>query len=88
MVIDKIKNDTVLDAELNNILNTSGYDVDRLSQGRKLVLITGHRRENFGDGFIHMCMAIKTLSQKYPEVDFVYPMHMNPYVRKPIHTVF
>lgn len=88
MVIDKIKNDTVLDAELNNILNTSGYDVDRLSQGRKLVLITGHRRENFGDGFIHMCMAIKTLSQKYPEVDFVYPMHMNPNVRKPIHTVF
>ena len=59
-----------------------------MSAGKKLVLITGHRRENFGDGFISMCRAIKTLTEKYPEVDFVYPMHLNPNVRKPIHEVF
>lgn len=66
----------------------SGYDVDRLSQGKKLVLITGHRRENFGNGFMQICKAIKTLVEKYPEVDFVYPMHLNPNVRKPIHEAF
>ena len=52
------------------------------------MLITGHRRENFGDGFVSMCRAIKTLSEKYPDVDFVYPMHLNPNVRRPIHEVF
>ena len=62
--------------------------MERLNGGGKLVLITGHRRENFGDGFINMCRAIKTLTKKYPEVDFVYPMHLNPNVRKPIHEVF
>ena len=88
MVVDKIKNDKSLDAELENILRQSGYDVNRLNNGKKLVLITGHRRENFGDGFINMCTAIKDLTQKYPDVDFVYPMHLNPNVRKPIHEVF
>lgn len=88
MVVDKIKQDKSLDAELEALLKNAGYDVNRLSSGKKLVLITGHRRENFGDGFIHMCMAIKDLIQKYPEVDFVYPMHLNPNVRKPIHEVF
>ncbi len=88
MVVDKIKNNTQLDTELKGILKTAGYDVDRLSDGKKLVLITGHRRENFGDGFISMCKAIKTLTEKYPDVDFVYPMHLNPNVRKPIHEVF
>ena len=88
MVVEKIKRDKVLDAELENILKQSGYDVNRLSGGKKLVLITGHRRENFGDGFISMCRAIKALTEKYPEVDFVYPMHLNPNVRKPIHEVF
>lgn len=88
MVVDKIKQDKVLDAELEKLLKQSGYDVNRLSAGKKLVLITGHRRENFGDGFISMCRAIKTLTEKYPEVDFVYPMHLNPNVRKPIHEVF
>ena len=88
MVVDKIKRDKVLDAELEKLLKQSGYDVNRLSAGKKLVLITGHRRENFGDGFISMCRAIKTLTEKYPEVDFVYPMHLNPNVRKPIHKVF
>lgn len=88
MVVDKIKQDKSLDAELEALLKNAGYDVNRLSSGKKLVLITGHRRENFGDGFIHMCMAIKDLTQKYPEVDFVYPMHLNPNVRKPIHEVF
>ena len=88
MVVDKIKNDKVLNAELENLLMLAGYDVNRLADGKKLVLITGHRRENFGEGFIHMCTAIKDLNHKYPEVDFVYPMHLNPNVRKPIHEVF
>ena len=87
-VVDKMKNDQQLNMELQSILRHSGYDVDRLADDRKLVLITGHRRENFGDGFIHMCTAIKDLAQKYPEIDFVYPMHLNPNVRKPIHEVF
>ena len=87
-VVNKIKNDTALDNELNELLKTAGYDVNRLNNGKKLVLITGHRRENFGDGFINMCTAIKDLTVKYPDVDFVYPMHLNPNVRKPIHEVF
>lgn len=88
MVVDKIKRDKALDAELEALLKNAGYDVNRLANGKKLVLITGHRRENFGDGFIHMCTAIKDLTKKYPDVDFVYPMHLNPNVRKPIHDVF
>ena len=87
-VVRKIKTDAALEAELEGVLRTSGYDVSRLASGKKLVLITGHRRENFGDGFISMCTAIKDLSHKYPEVDFVYPMHLNPNVRKPIQQVF
>lgn len=88
MVVDKIKKNKELDAELEGLLKQAGYDVNRLLGEKKLVLITGHRRENFGDGFIHMCTAIKDLTQKYPDVDFVYPMHLNPNVRKPIHEVF
>lgn len=88
MVVEKIKRDKALDTGLENLLKQSGYDVNRLNDGKKLVLITGHRRENFGDGFISMCKAIKTLTEKYPNVDFVYPMHLNPNVRKPIHEVF
>lgn len=87
-VVNKIKNDTALSGELQKALAEAGYDVSRLSEGKKLVLITGHRRENFGDGFINMCTAIKDLTQKYPDVDFVYPMHLNPNVREPIHKVF
>ena len=87
-VVDKIKNDQSLNDELKQILASAGYDINRLYEGKKLVLITGHRRENFGDGFISMCTAIKDLTLKYPEVDFVYPMHLNPNVRKPIHEVF
>ena len=87
-VVYKIKSDAKLANELKQILNKCGYDVERLANGKKLVLITGHRRENFGDGFINMCTAIKDLTQKYPDVDFVYPMHLNPNVRKPIHEVF
>lgn len=88
MVVDKIRRDKVLDSELEKILHNSGYDINRLAGGKQLVLITGHRRENFGDGFIAMCQAIKALVNKYPDVDFVYPMHLNPNVRKPIHEVF
>ena len=87
-VVDKIKEDKNLSEELKNILQAAGYNPDRLSDDKRLVLITGHRRENFGDGFISMCTAIKDLTQKYPDVDFVYPMHLNPNVRKPIHQVF
>ena len=88
MVIDKIKTDKILNEKLKSILRLSGYDIQRLQNGRKMVLITGHRRENFGEGFISMCRAIKKLTEKYPEVDFIYPMHLNPNVRKPIHEVF
>jgi UDP-N-acetylglucosamine 2-epimerase (non-hydrolysing) len=88
MVVDKLKNDKNLANEQINVLKNAGYDVKRLDNGKKLVLITGHRRENFGDGFISMVTAMKDLSEKYPNVDFVYPMHLNPNVRKPIHEVF
>lgn len=88
MVVNKLKNDESLAKEQEGILKKAGYDANRLADGRKLVLITGHRRENFGEGFIHMVTAIKDLKNKYPEVDFVYPMHLNPNVRKPIHEVF
>ena len=84
-VVNKIKSDSSLDSKLEASLADAGYDVARLAGGKKLVLITGHRRENFGDGFISMCRAIKHLTEKYPDVDFVYPMHLNPNVRRPIH---
>lgn len=87
-VVNKLKNDEVIAKEQDTILLNAGYDVTRLEDGKKLVLITGHRRENFGDGFIRMVTAMKDLSEKYPEVDFVYPMHLNPNVRKPIYKVF
>lgn len=96
MVVEKLNSNPALAAEQEKVLLEAGYDVERLKvngewlkgKGRKLVLITGHRRENFGDGFISMVTAMKDLSEKYPEVDFVYPMHLNPNVRKPIHEVF
>ena len=88
MVVDKIKTDDALSANLKTVLSNSGYDVNRLSDGRKMVLITGHRRENFGDGFVSMCKAIKALTEKYRDIDFIYPMHLNPNVRKPIHEIF
>ena len=88
MVVDKLKGDNVLADEQIKVLAEAGYDVNRLNDGKKLVLITGHRRENFGEGFINMVTAMKDLSEKYPDVDFVYPMHLNPNVRKPIHDVF
>ena len=88
MIVNKIKDDKALDKRLNDLLQCAGYDIARLKEGKRLILITGHRRENFGDGFINICHAIKTLTKKYPKVDFVYPMHLNPNVRKPIHEVF
>ena len=88
LVVDKIKNSSELDCRLQKQLFDAGYDVSRLSGDRKMVLITGHRRENFGSGFINMCTAIRDLALKYPTVDFVYPMHLNPNVRKPINEVF
>ena len=88
MVVEKLRTDKALADEQVKVLADAGYDVKRLENGRKLVLITGHRRENFGEGFINMVTAIKDLTEKYPDVDFVYPMHLNPNVRKPIHQVF
>lgn len=88
MVVDRLKTDDAIAEEQSKVLSAAGYDVNRLNNGKKLVLITGHRRENFGDGFIRMVTAMKDLSEKYSEVDFVYPMHLNPNVRKPIHEVF
>ena len=94
MVVERLKNDEALRKGPDGVLAQAGYPVERVGMRtedgglRRLVLITGHRRENFGDGFIHMCTAIRDLKNKYPEVDFVYPMHLNPNVRKPIHEVF
>lgn len=88
MVVKKLKGDKALAAKQTEKLVTAGYDITRLKNGKRLVLITGHRRENFGTGFIHMVTAIRDLKSKYPDVDFVYPMHLNPNVRKPIHEVF
>lgn len=88
LVVDKLKNNPGLASEQEKILLDAGYDVSRLENGRRLVLITGHRRENFGEGFINMVTAIKVLSERYRDVDFVYPMHLNPNVRRPIHEVF
>lgn len=87
IVVNKIKKDDSLSAKLSDVVKKAGYDISRLKT-RKLVLITGHRRENFGNGFIAICRAIKDLTQKYPNVDFVYPMHLNPNVRQPINEVF
>ena len=87
-VVAKIKNEESINTELYDLISKAGYDSNRLADGRKLVLVTGHRRENFGDGFVNMCSAIKALTDKYADVDFVYPMHLNPNVRKPIHEVF
>ena len=88
MVVKRLKEDEALAQKQVKVLAEAGYDVSRLDGGKKLVLITGHRRENFGEGFINMVTAMKDLSEKYPDVDFVYPMHLNPNVRKPIHEVF
>lgn len=87
-VTNKINNDKDLNVNLAKELVAKGYDVSRLASGRRLILITGHRRENFGEGFHNICNALKTLSEKYPDVDFVYPMHLNPNVRRPIHEAF
>lgn len=88
IVIDKIRRSDMLDMELHAILDAGGFDTDRIARGRRMVLITGHRRENFGTGFRNICEAIRTLSECYPDVDFVYPMHLNPNVRRPIHEAF
>lgn len=88
IVVDKLKASKTLANEQDKVLAAAGYDVNRLVNGKRLVLITGHRRENFGNGFIHIVTAIKDLKNKYPDVDFIYPMHLNPNVRKPIHDVF
>jgi UDP-N-acetylglucosamine 2-epimerase (non-hydrolysing) len=84
MVVGKLREDTALASEVVNRISEMGYDVTRLNGSKRMVLITGHRRENFGEGFLNICHAIKHLAEQYPEVDFVYPMHLNPNVRKPV----
>ena len=88
IVVEQIKSNDCMSAELSHQLLQAGYDISRLDANRQLVLITGHRRENFGQGFINICTAIRDLANRFPNVDFVYPMHLNPNVRKPIHQVF
>lgn len=88
MVVDRLHADSRLAAQVSDNLLYAGYDLLRLADGRRMVLITGHRRENFGDGFVRMLTAIKELSERYPQVDFVYPMHLNPNVRRPISELF
>lgn len=87
-VVEKIETTDGLEDELKRQIREAGYDLDRLDNGRRLILITGHRRENFGDGFLRICHAIKELAERYPDVDLLYPMHLNPNVRKPIAEVF
>lgn len=84
MVVERLKNDELLANEVAAKINQMGYDVQRLDGNRRMVLITGHRRENFGEGFLNICHAIKHLAEQYKDVDFVYPMHLNPNVRKPV----
>ena len=88
IVTNKIRLDKALSETIRKEIKLAGYDTERLRNDKKLVLITGHRRENFGNGFINICHAIRDLAKKYPDVDFVYPMHLNPNVRRPIHDVF
>ena len=88
IVVDKINTNYDLEKNLALNLLRVGYDVQRLQNGRKMILITGHRRENFGGGFVNICKAIRTLSRRYETVDFVYPMHLNPNVRTPIYQIF
>lgn len=87
-VVEKINNNSALKEQLTATLQNAGYDVSRLDGNKKLVLITGHRRENFGQGFLNICSAIRDLAKEHPDTDFVYPMHLNPNVRRPIHEVF
>ena len=87
-VVERIRSDGELAGRLAGELLAGGYDMARLDESRRMVLITGHRRENFGDGFVRICSAIRYLAETYPDVDFVYPMHLNPNVRRPIHEAF
>lgn len=87
-IINKIESSPAMKDQLYRKILDSGYDLKRLDNQKRLILITGHRRENFGEGFINICHALKSLSEKYPQVDFVYPMHLNPNVRKPIQEIF
>lgn len=87
MVVKRLSEDAALQQSVQSELAEFGYDVNRLNNGRRLVLITGHRRENFGEGFLNICHAIKCLAERYPDTDFVYPVHLNPNVRKPVFEI-
>lgn len=88
LVVDRIASDDALANGLDKMLDDAGYDCRRIRGGRRMVLVTGHRRENFGDGFLSICRALKSLAETHADTDFVYPMHLNPNVRKPIEQVF
>ena len=85
-VVGRINGDEGLFRQLDAEVAAMGYDPRRLDDGsgRRMVLVTGHRRENFGDGFRNICMAIRDIAEAHPDVDVVYPMHLNPNVRRPI----
>ena len=87
-VLMKIDKDPTVENSILQTMEFAGYNIDRLKSNRKIVLITGHRRENFGEGFHNICKAIKTLSETFTDVDFVYPMHLNPNVRNAVNEVF
>lgn len=82
-VVNEIASNSQLRDVIKREIKLMGYDVNRLDLNRRIVLITGHRRENFGEGFLNICQAIRSLAENYPDVDFIYPMHLNPNVRKP-----
>jgi UDP-N-acetylglucosamine 2-epimerase (non-hydrolysing) len=86
-VVNKIKSDCYIESNLRALIKYEGYNFDRLNNERRLVLITGHRRENFGSGFVNICHSIKRLTELYPNVDFVYPVHLNPNVQKPVKEI-
>lgn len=87
IVISRLEKDTTICNNVRKKIMSAGYDLSRQNDGKKIVLITGHRRENFGDGFLHICNAIKELSQRFNDVDFIYPVHLNPNVRKPVNEI-
>jgi UDP-N-acetylglucosamine 2-epimerase (non-hydrolysing) len=87
IVISRLEKDTAICNNVRKKIMSAGYDLSRQNDGRKIVLITGHRRVNFGDGFLHICNAIKELSQRFNDVDFIYPVHLNPNVRKPVNEI-
>ncbi len=86
LALNKIESDSETRNSLDNTLLDKGYDIKRLKE-KQLILVTGHRRENHGQGFVNICHALKQISEKYPNADIVYPVHLNPNVQKPVYEI-